>query len=117
MAAKPAGSPATPKRDSRDALRRIAADDAAAAKAAEYKAVYQDWAKAPKAEKADGINHKLVPSLAVDGVVNGSSKFHHSEAEIWTENMPKHIKNYNGGIGSTLYSNYKYDRPWGADIE
>jgi len=47
----------------------------------------------------------------------GSSKYHLSDAEIWTENMPLHVQDYNGGLGSTTYSNSKYVKPWGADIE
>jgi len=58
-----------------------------------------------------------VPALAVTGTINGSSKFFNSEAELWTENMPKHVQDYNGGLGATLYASTKFAKPWGADIE
>ena len=76
----------------------------------------KEYAAAPKAETAEGAK-KLVVALAVDGVENGSSRYVKSEAELWTENMPKHVQDYNGGVGSTLYSNAKFSKPWGADIE
>ena len=113
---KPAGSPETPKKDTRDAGDKVAADDAAAVKDTEDKKA-KALAAAPKAELGDGVATKLVPALAVTGTINGSSKFYNSEAELWTENMPKHVQTYNAGLGSTTFSNTKFSKPWGADIE
>lgn len=75
-----------------------------------------EYAAAPKAETEEGAQ-KLVAALAVDGTINGSSKYVKSKAELWTENMPKHVQDYNGGLGSSTFSNSKFDKPWGADIE
>ena len=113
---KPAGSPETPKKDTRDAGDKVAADDVAAVKDTEDKKA-KALAAAPKAELGDGVATKLVPALAVTGTINGSSKFYNSEAELWTENMPKHVQTFNAGLGSTTFSNTKFSKPWGADIE
>ena len=115
-AAKPAGTPPTPKRDTLEAIKKVAADNVKEAKEAKEKQD-KELAAAPKAEQADGVNTTLVSALAVDGTIRGSSKYYNSEAELWTENMPKHIQDYNGGLGATTYSGAKFDKPWGADIE
>ena len=113
---KPEGSPETPKRDQKDAIQKVAADNIQEAKDVEDKKV-KEAAAAPKAEEADGVSTIVVPALAVIGTVNGASKYHNSEAELWTANMPKHVENYNNGLGATSFSATKFVKPWGADIE